>query len=55
MAENSPNENDAGESFVRYFSKYEGNLRAFVASLLHDWSGIDEVVQATSIVMWRKI
>ena len=54
MAENSPNENDAGESFVRYFSKYEGNLRAFVASLLHDWSGVDEVVQAASIVMWRK-
>ena len=51
---NDPAESDSGEAFVRYFSKYEGNLRAFVASLLHDWTGVDEVVQATSIVMWRK-
>ena len=54
MADKNPNETDVGESFVRYFSKYEGNVRAFVASLLQDWSGVDEVVQATSIVMWRK-
>jgi RNA polymerase sigma-70 factor (ECF subfamily) len=45
---------DDGEVFVRYFSKYEGNVRAFVASLLHDWSAVDEVVQAASLVMWRK-
>ena len=47
-------ETDDGEAFVRYFSKYEGNVRAFVASLLHDWSGVDEVVQSASLVMWRK-
>lgn len=47
-------ENEDGEAFVRYFSIYEGNVRAFVASLLHDWSGVDEVVQAASLVMWRK-
>lgn len=42
------------EDFVRYFSKYEGNVRAFVASQLHDWEGVDEVVQSASLVMWRK-
>ena len=51
---NDTTELDSCEAFVRYFSKYEGNVRAFVASLLHDWYGVDEVVQATSIVMWRK-
>ena len=47
-------ETDDSEIFVRYFSKYEGNVRAFVGSLLHDWTGVDEVVQSASIVMWRK-
>ena len=54
MEEDLPPNRDNGEAFVRYFSKYEGNVRAFVASLLHDWSGVDEVVQAASLVMWRK-
>lgn len=51
--ESQTGEND-GEAFVRYFSIYEGNVRAFVASLLHDWSAVDEVVQTASLVMWRK-
>ena len=42
------------ENFVRLFSKYEGNVRAFVSSLLPDWNGVDEVMQQTSLVMWRK-
>lgn len=52
MELDSPTDNN--ELFVRYFSKYEGNVRAFVAALLHDWDGVDEVVQSTSIIMWRK-
>ncbi len=54
MEEGNRVEDSDGEAFVRYFSIYEGNVRAFVASLLHDWSGVDEVVQAASLVMWRK-
>lgn len=54
MEEGSPVEEDDGEAFVRYFSVYEGNVRAFVASLLNDWAGVDEVVQSASLVMWRK-
>lgn len=42
------------EKFVLLFSKYEGNVRAFVTSLLPNWEGVDEVLQESSLVMWRK-
>lgn len=51
MEEEIPADIDNGEAFVRYCSIYRVNVRAFVASLLHDWSGVDEVVQAASLVM----
>lgn len=42
------------EKFVVLFSKYEANVRAFVASLLPTWEGTDEVMQEASLIMWRK-
>lgn len=42
------------EDFVRLFSKYEGNVRAFVSSLLPNWDGVDEVMQQASLILWRK-
>lgn len=42
------------EDFVRLFSRHEGSVRAFVASLLPNWEGVDEVMQEASVVMWRK-
>lgn len=42
------------EDFVRLFSRHEGNVRAFVTSLLPNWEGVDEVMQEASLVMWRK-
>ncbi|MEM9018841.1 MAG: sigma-70 family RNA polymerase sigma factor [Verrucomicrobiota bacterium] len=48
-----PSENHQ-EDFVRLFSRHEGNVRAFVASLLPHWEGVDEVMQEASLVMWRK-
>jgi RNA polymerase sigma-70 factor, ECF subfamily len=42
------------EGFVRLFSKYEGNVRAFVTSILPSWEGVDEVMQESSLIMWRK-
>ncbi len=33
------------EPFLRFFSRFEGNLRAFVASLLPTWEGVDKVMQ----------
>ncbi len=42
------------EAFLRLFSRFEGNLRAFVASLIPAWDGVDEVMQESSVVLWRK-
>lgn len=41
-------------AFNQLFLKYERNLRAFVTSLLPNWEGVDEVMQETSLVMWKK-
>lgn len=50
----SKEDNTNQENFVRLFTKYQGNVRAFVSSLLPTWEGVDEVMQQTSLVMWRK-
>jgi RNA polymerase sigma-70 factor (ECF subfamily) len=42
------------EDFLRLYTGYERNIRAFVTSLLPNWEGVDEVMQDTSLVMWRK-
>lgn len=33
------------EVFLRLFTRFVGNLRAFVVSLLPAWEGVDEVMQ----------
>ena len=45
---------DRQETFVRLFSQNEGKVRAFVTALLPNWEGVDDVMQETSLVMWRK-
>lgn len=42
------------ESFVRLFVSHESRLRAFVHTLLNNWDAVDEVMQETSLVAWRK-
>jgi RNA polymerase sigma-70 factor (ECF subfamily) len=42
------------EEFVRLFVAHEGQVRAFLRSLLPSWSDVDEVMQETSLVAWRK-
>ncbi len=42
------------EDFVRLFTHHEPQLRAFVRSLLPTWNDVDEVMQETSLVLWRK-
>lgn len=42
------------EEFVRLFAHHEPQLRAFVRSLLPTWDDVDEVMQETSLVLWRK-
>lgn len=44
----------AYEEFVRLFVAHEGRLRGFVRTLLPSWADVDEVMQETSLVAWRK-
>ena len=49
------NENDAGyEAFVRLLVEHEPRLRSYLRTLLPAWPDVDEVVQNTSLVAWRK-
>lgn len=42
------------ELFVELFARNEGNLKAFVRSMLPTWHDADEVVQQVALVAWRK-
>lgn len=42
------------EQFVKLFTHNEQGLRAFVRSLLYSWDDVDEVMQNTGVVLWRK-
>ena len=42
------------EEFVRHFVAHEGRLRAFIRTLVPTWADVDEVMQETSLVAWRK-
>jgi len=50
----TPGPTPAYEEFVRLFVAHEGRLRAFIRSLLPTWADVDEVMQETSLVAWRK-
>lgn len=39
---------------MRLYASHELNVRAFVTSLLPNWEGVDEVMQESSLVMWKK-
>ena len=39
---------------MRLFVAHEGRLRSFVRALLPSWADVDEVMQETSLVAWRK-
>jgi RNA polymerase sigma-70 factor, ECF subfamily len=45
---------EAYETFVRLLVAHEVRLRAFLRSLLNGWDDVDEVMQETSLVAWRK-
>lgn len=42
------------ESFVRLFMAHEGRLRGFLRTMLPTWTDVDDVLQETSLVAWRK-
>jgi len=48
------NRHDDYERFVRLFVAGEGRLRAFIRTLVPTLDDVDEVVQETALVAWRK-
>ena len=41
--------------FLRLFVKHEQALRAFARVMLPTWESVDEVIQESSVVMWKKL
>jgi len=50
----SEKENESYEQFVALFTRNEPALRAFTRSLVPSWDDAVEVMQNTSLVLWRK-
>ena len=42
------------DAFARLFAQHDRWMRAYLASLLGDFSSVDEVFQEVSVVLWRK-
>ena len=40
--------------FLRLFVRHEDALRAFARALLPTWESVDEVMQESSVIMWKK-
>ena len=45
---------DPYEQFLTRYTECEGQLRAYLWSMLPTWDGVDDVLQNASLVMWRK-
>jgi RNA polymerase sigma-70 factor (ECF subfamily) len=54
QTDTNPGGEEKYERFVVLFTHEEPALRAFVRSLLPSWHDVDEVMQQTSIVIWKK-
>jgi len=50
----NPADDKAYERFVHLLVQHEAALRAFVRSLLPRWEDVDEVMQESTLVAWRK-
>lgn len=46
--------NNQTETFVRLFAQSQYEIHSYVLTLLHNWADADDVMQTTSIVLWRK-
>jgi RNA polymerase sigma-70 factor (ECF subfamily) len=55
MNTDEDNENLAEPQFIRLFLSHEQKLRTYARSLLPDWQAVDDVIQASSIVIWKKL
>jgi RNA polymerase sigma-70 factor (ECF subfamily) len=47
-------EPDSTATFVQLLLRHESRLRAYLMSLLAQWDDVDEVLQQTSVTLWKK-
>jgi RNA polymerase sigma-70 factor (ECF subfamily) len=45
---------DAHDEFLTLFLKHQGDLRAFIGSMIRERSARDDVLQETALVLWRE-
>jgi len=45
---------DPHEMFINYQSRHQRNLFALILTLVPNWNDAEEILQETSIVLWRK-
>ncbi|MEK0446189.1 MAG: polymerase sigma factor CnrH [Verrucomicrobiota bacterium] len=50
----TPDLSAAYENFVRCLTQHEPALRRFIRTLLPSWADVDEVMQRTALVAWKK-
>ena len=53
-APQGPSHDELYERFVPLFVAHEAKLRSFLRTMLPRWDQIDDVMQQTSLVAWRK-
>jgi RNA polymerase sigma-70 factor (ECF subfamily) len=54
MAKRAPSDPDAAGEFVRLFAQHQRRVHAYIGTLLPNRSDADDVMQETSMVLWRK-
>ncbi len=45
---------DQHQRFLALFLRHQDDLRAFIGSVVRDWTAVDDIVQETAAVAWRK-
>jgi RNA polymerase sigma-70 factor (ECF subfamily) len=54
MDETTVNQPDPAEDFVRLLIEHEPMVRSFLRGLVPTWNDVDEVIQNSSLIAWRK-
>lgn len=45
---------DDHQRFLTLFLRHQDDLRAFIGSVVRDWTAVDDILQETAAVLWRK-
>ena len=45
---------DDQQRFMTLFLRHQDDIRAFVGSVVRDWTATDDIMQETAVVLWRK-